>query len=152
VLGHRDKRLRKPDNRCRRQSATGQLQEEQANGRSVGQHVGAARIVNDHSIGANGNGGGIFPAKRQAWIKALDELAARKPKIVVPAHQTQDAPQGLDAVKFTRDYLVAFHEEEEKAKDSATLIAAMTKRYPNLADIGSLELGAKVAKGEMKWG
>ncbi len=92
------------------------------------------------------------PAKRQAWIKALDELAARKPKIVVPAHQTEDAPQGLDAVKFTRDYLVAFHEEEEKAKDSATLIAAMTKRYPNLADIGSLELGAKVAKGEMKWG
>jgi glyoxylase-like metal-dependent hydrolase (beta-lactamase superfamily II) len=92
------------------------------------------------------------PEMRQAWIKALDELAARKPKIVVPAHQTEGAPQGLDAVKFTRDYLIAFHEEEVKAKDSAALIAAMTKRYPALADIGSLELGAKVAKGEMKWG
>jgi glyoxylase-like metal-dependent hydrolase (beta-lactamase superfamily II) len=92
------------------------------------------------------------PEKRQAWIKALDELMARKPKIVVPAHQTEGAPQGLDAVKFTRDYLVAFHEEEVKAKDSAALIAAMTKRYPNLADVSSLELGAKVAKGEMKWG
>ncbi|SCB35925.1 MBL fold metallo-hydrolase [Rhizobium multihospitium] len=92
------------------------------------------------------------PEKRRAWIKALDELAARKPKIVIPAHQTEGAPQGLDAVKFTRDYLVAFHEEEEKAKDSAALIAAMTERYPNLADVGSLELGAKVAKGEMKWG
>lgn len=92
------------------------------------------------------------PAKRQAWIKALDAIAARKPKIVVPAHQTEGAPQGLDAIKFTRDYLVAFHEEEVKAKDSAALIAAMTKRYPNLADVSSLELGAKVAKGEMKWG
>ncbi|NTJ62019.1 MBL fold metallo-hydrolase [Agrobacterium rhizogenes] len=92
------------------------------------------------------------PEKRQAWIKALDEISARKPKIVIPAHQTEGAPQGLEAVKFTRDYLVAFHEEEVKAKDSAALIAAMTKRYPNLTDVGSLELGAKVAKGEMKWG
>lgn len=39
-----------------------------------------------------------------------------------------------------------------KAKDSAALIVAMTRRSPNLADTGSLELGAKVAKGEMKWG
>ncbi|AVA24559.1 MBL fold metallo-hydrolase (plasmid) [Rhizobium sp. CB3171] len=92
------------------------------------------------------------PEKREAWIKALDALAARKPKIVVPAHQAEGAPQGLDAVKFTRDYLVAFHEEEVKAKDSAALIAAMTKRYPHLGDASSLELGAKVAKGEMKWG
>jgi len=92
------------------------------------------------------------PEKRQAWIKALDELAARKPEIVIPAHQTEGAPQGLGAVRFTRDYLLAFHEEEVKAKDSAALIAAMTKRYPDLADVGSLELGAKVAKGEMKWG
>ncbi|NWE23875.1 MBL fold metallo-hydrolase, partial [Pseudomonas sp. P7548] len=41
--------------------------------------------------------------------------------------------------------------ETAKAKDSAALITAMKKRYPNLADEGSLELGAKVAKGEMKW-
>lgn len=92
------------------------------------------------------------PEKRQVWINALDELIARKPKIVIPAHQTEGAPQGIAAVKFTRDYLVAFHEEEVKASDSAALIAAMTKRYPDLADVSSLELGAKVAKGEMKWG
>ncbi|MEF0943550.1 MBL fold metallo-hydrolase [Rhizobium sp. BR 362] len=92
------------------------------------------------------------PEKRQAWIKALDELVARRPKIVIPAHQAEGAPQGLDAITFTRDYLLAFNEEEVKAKDSAALIAAMTKHYPDLTDVGSLELGAKVAKGEMKWG
>jgi len=27
----------------------------------------------------------------------------------------------------------------------------MKQRYPGLADESSLELGAKVAKGEMKW-
>ncbi|KAA3509823.1 MBL fold metallo-hydrolase [Agrobacterium vitis] len=91
-------------------------------------------------------------ALRAAWIKALDGIIARAPKIVVPGHQVEGAPQGLDAVKFTRDYLVAFEEEMGRTKDSAELIAAMTKRYPNLADASSLELGAKVAKGEMKWG
>jgi len=53
---------------------------------------------------------------------------------------------------FTRDYLLAFDKELARTKDSTELIAAMTKLYPNLADISSLELGAKVAKGEMKWG
>lgn len=91
-------------------------------------------------------------ALRAAWIKALDGIMARAPKIVVPGHQVEGAPQGLDAVKFTRDYLVAFEEEMGRSRNSAELIVAMTKRYPNLADASSLELGAKVAKGEMKWG
>ncbi|CAN7716360.1 MBL fold metallo-hydrolase [Neorhizobium tomejilense] len=92
------------------------------------------------------------PEKRAAWIKALDAIAARNPKIVLPGHQAEGAPQGLAAVEFTRDYLRVFDEEAAKAKDSAALIVAITKRYPDLKDAGSLELGAKVAKGEMKWG
>jgi hypothetical protein len=54
-------------------------------------------------------------------------------------------------VKFTRDYLKAFEVEAAKAKDSVALIAAMKKRYPKLEGTSSLELGAKVIKGEMKW-
>ena len=49
------------------------------------------------------------------------------------------------------DYIKAFDVETAKAKDSAALIAAMKKRYPKLADESSLELSAKVAKGEMQW-
>lgn len=92
------------------------------------------------------------PEKRAAWVAALNEIIARQPKIVIPGHKTADAPDGLEAVTFTRDYLLAFDEELEKAADSAALIAAMTARYPDLQDTGSLELGAKVATGEMKWG
>ena len=33
----------------------------------------------------------------------------------------------------------------------AALIAAMKKRFPTLGEESSLELSAKVAKGEMKW-
>ncbi|NTG63674.1 MBL fold metallo-hydrolase [Agrobacterium rhizogenes] len=92
------------------------------------------------------------PELRAAWIKALDTIIARKPRIVIPGHQAEGAEQGIAAITFTRDYLLAFEEEMGRTKDSAELIAAMTKRYPDLKDVGSLQLGAKVAKGEMKWG
>jgi len=73
----------------------------------------------------------------------------------VPGHYLPNAngsaPYSLASVKFTRDYLKAFEVEAAKAKDSGALIAAMKKRYPKLEDASSLELGAKVIKGEMKW-
>lgn len=89
---------------------------------------------------------------RDRWIAALDGLIARAPEVLVPGHQAEGAAQGLDAVRFTRDYLMAFNEEDARTKDSAELIAAMVARYPDLPDVGSLELGAKVVKGEMDWG
>jgi hypothetical protein len=39
-----------------------------------------------------------------------------------------------------------------KAADSSALVAAMTKRYPNAGLAVALNIGAKVAKSEMKWG
>lgn len=91
------------------------------------------------------------PASRQAWRKTLDSIAAQKPATVVPGHYLGEAPKGLEAVKFTAGYLETFEREAAKAKDSAELIAAMKKRYPSLGQQSSLELGAKVIKGEMKW-
>jgi hypothetical protein len=58
----------------------------------------------------------------------------------------------LSAVKYTRDYLLAFEQELGKATDSAALIAAMTARYPDAAMGIALQIGSKVAKNEMKWG
>ncbi|WP_448949834.1 MBL fold metallo-hydrolase [Labrys neptuniae] len=91
-------------------------------------------------------------ASREAWIRALDAIAARKPSIVVPAHHAEGAPEGLAAVKFTRDYIAGFNREAEKAKDGAALIEAMKGLYPKLGGVDSLDLSAKVVKGEMKWG
>jgi hypothetical protein len=54
-------------------------------------------------------------------------------------------------VTFTQNYLTTLEAELPKAKDSAALVAAMKKHYPNLKDESSLELSAKVLKGEMKW-
>jgi glyoxylase-like metal-dependent hydrolase (beta-lactamase superfamily II) len=92
------------------------------------------------------------PAQRAAWVNALDEMASRRPEIVVAGHMAPGSPTDASPIAYTRDYLLAFEEEVSKAADSAALIAAMTKRYPNAGLAVALNIGAKVAKGEMKWG
>lgn len=89
---------------------------------------------------------------RAAWIANLDKIAARKPVIVVPGHMTPGAATDLSAIAHTKAYLIAFEEEIGKAKDSAGLKAAMEARFPGLGMGVALDIGSKVAKGEMKWG
>ncbi len=91
------------------------------------------------------------PQSHADWLATLDRIAALKPQAVIPGHFAPGAPQNLEAVKFTGDYIRAYDEEAAKAKNSAELVAAMQKRYPNLAGEQSLQLSAKVSKGEMKW-
>ncbi len=89
---------------------------------------------------------------RAAWIANLDKIAARKPTIIVPGHMAPEAPTDLSAVAHTKAYLIAFEEEIAKAKDSAGLKAAMEARFPGLGMGIALDIGSKVALGEMKWG
>jgi glyoxylase-like metal-dependent hydrolase (beta-lactamase superfamily II) len=89
---------------------------------------------------------------RAAWIASLEKLAARKPAIVVAGHMVTEAPTDLSGVEHTIAYLKAFEEELAKAKGSAALKAAMEARFPNLGMGVALDVGSKVATGEMKWG
>lgn len=91
------------------------------------------------------------PQSHADWLATLHSIETLKPKTVVPGHYLGESARSMAAVKFTADYIKAFDEETAKAKDSAALIAAMKKRYPSLGEESSLELSAKVAKGEMKW-
>jgi len=87
----------------------------------------------------------------QDWLTALRQIQDMAPTRVIPGHYAQGAPQDLAAVEFTANYIRAFDEEAAKAKDSTALIAAMKQRYPGLQGEASLELSAKVAKGELPW-
>ncbi|MBS1182015.1 MAG: metallo-beta-lactamase [Proteobacteria bacterium] len=90
--------------------------------------------------------------QRAAWIATLDEIAARKPAVVVAGHLVPEAATDLSAVAHTKAYLLAFEEELAKAADAAALKAAMEARFPGLGMGVALDIGSKVAKGEMKWG
>ncbi|MEU2737398.1 MBL fold metallo-hydrolase [Streptomyces sp. NPDC007095] len=92
------------------------------------------------------------PGDRAAWIDLLDEMAALEPELVVPGHRLPATPADASAITATRDYLLAFEEELAKAADGAALTEALVKRYPDNGMLIAAQIGAKVAKGEMKWG
>jgi glyoxylase-like metal-dependent hydrolase (beta-lactamase superfamily II) len=95
------------------------------------------------------------PESRANWKVVLDKIKALKPEMVVPGHYSLNAdgskPFTLASVTFTREYLDAFEAEAAKAKDSAALVDAMKKLYPDFAGEDSLGISAKVIKGETKW-
>lgn len=91
-------------------------------------------------------------AERAAWVAQLDEMAALKPALVIPGHMKPGSAVDASTITFTKDYLQSFEKQLASSKNSAQLINAMEKAYPQL-DKGalSLDIGAKVNKGEMKW-
>lgn len=89
---------------------------------------------------------------RQKWIENLDQIASRKPKIVVAGHMTADSTTDMAGIEHTKNYLIAFDEELAKTQSAADLKAAMEARFPGLGMGVALEIGSKVATGEMKWG
>lgn len=91
------------------------------------------------------------PQSHADWLATLSSIESLEPARVIPGHFAPGAAQDLDAVRFTADYIKAYDEEAAKAKNSGELIAAMKQRYPTLGAQPSLELSAKVSKGEMKW-
>ena len=88
---------------------------------------------------------------RAEVVQTLESIKALNPQVVVPAHMKVGAAEGLDAVNFSIDYLKQYEKAVKASKNSAELIGIMQKQYPTLGESSSLELGAKVVKGEMQW-
>jgi hypothetical protein len=56
------------------------------------------------------------------------------------------------AIGFTKDYLLSFEKNLAANPTGAALVGAMKKSYPQLTEGAmSLDIGAKVNTGEMKW-
>lgn len=91
-------------------------------------------------------------AERAAWVAQLDDMSALKPALVVPGHMKSGTKVDASAIAFTKDYLQTFEKSLAASKNSAELINAMKQAYPQVTDGAlSLDIGAKVNKGEMKW-
>lgn len=90
-------------------------------------------------------------SERKAWFAQLDEIEALKPVTVVPGHMAPGTALDASAIGYTREYLQRFDVEAAKAKSAVELIDAMKKGYP-LVGLGiTLDISAKVNKGEMQW-
>lgn len=92
------------------------------------------------------------PALRAAWVAQLDEMATLQPVLVIPGHMKAGTAVDASAIGFTRDYLQTFEKNLAVNKTSTALIGAMKQSYPLLTEGAmSLDIGAKVNTGEMKW-
>ena len=83
-------------------------------------------------------------------IMAFSLLHAQSRKRIY--YMAPDSAMDLFCVQYTRNYILAFEEELERAADATTLKVAMESRFPNLGMDVALAIGSKVAKGEMAWG
>ena len=91
-------------------------------------------------------------AERAAWVAQLDEMVALKPALVVPGHMKAGTQVDASSITFTKDYLQTFEKNLAASKNSAELVNAMKQSYPQVTDGAmSLDIGAKVNMGEMKW-
>ena len=89
--------------------------------------------------------------QRADWLKTLDEAIALRPVRVIPGHFLPGADENVKSITFTQDYLRAVEKALPESKNSAELIKIIKAQYPDLEEASSLELGAKVLKGEMSW-
>jgi glyoxylase-like metal-dependent hydrolase (beta-lactamase superfamily II) len=91
------------------------------------------------------------PAAIAGWGKALDQLAALGPVMVVPGHSRPGLPNDTSGLDFSRKYIAAWPGMVAASKDSADLRARVQKAFPDAVDVlGDFLLGnsSRVAKGE----
>jgi glyoxylase-like metal-dependent hydrolase (beta-lactamase superfamily II) len=81
---------------------------------------------------------------REKWLNSLNKIRTLKPSVVIPGHSKVGAPlDASTAVDFTENYLLAFEEELQKAKDPDSFINTMKERFPSADFLLALDRGAK---------
>ncbi|MDN5419116.1 MAG: MBL fold metallo-hydrolase, partial [Acinetobacter sp.] len=71
--------------------------------------------------------------ERNEWRKTVKQMNRLNPRAVIPGHYIGDIPTGTQAIDFTYQYLVDVDQVLKDHKDSASVIAALKEKYPNLA-------------------
>jgi glyoxylase-like metal-dependent hydrolase (beta-lactamase superfamily II) len=85
-------------------------------------------------------------ATRLQWIDALDKLGTPGARAVVAGHKIPGNDDDPDAIAQTRQYLRDFIRLDKATDTPRQLFDAMTERYPDRANPGSLRGGANAAK------
>lgn len=90
------------------------------------------------------------PQLRQGWIDALDQIAALKPKHVVPSHRQSTDDFGLEHLKTTQEYIRTWSKLDAATKTWQELEAAVTKAYPKRIGNFILRISELVTKGDLQ--
>ena len=87
------------------------------------------------------------PADWPRWISSIDKIEALNPRIVVAGHKQPHLPDNdvASILNGTRQYIAAFIESYESAKDANEVIATMSERFPNRINPATLHYSAATA-------
>ncbi|MDO5058557.1 MAG: MBL fold metallo-hydrolase [Neisseria sp.] len=86
---------------------------------------------------------------RSKWAKTLNDIAAQKPKRVIPGHFI--GTPSVKTIAFNQQYLKAVEQADKTTRTGSEMATKLQQAFPQLKGAQDLELGAKVVKGEEKW-
>jgi glyoxylase-like metal-dependent hydrolase (beta-lactamase superfamily II) len=84
------------------------------------------------------------PARKE-WAKSLERIAALKPAVVIPGHQSAGSRNDLTILDFMKAYMRDFDAAAAASKSAAEFATAMKGRYPNIGMERSLISAAEAA-------
>ncbi|OGE47179.1 hypothetical protein PENARI_c057G08597 [Penicillium arizonense] len=85
---------------------------------------------------------------RIEWIRALNKLAALKPKAVIGGHSDPSKPFDPETIQETKLYLENFNRTAAKYTKAEDIYSQMLELYPERLNPGSAWAGALLAKRE----
>lgn len=83
---------------------------------------------------------------RQAWLAAIDKIAALNPKHVIAGHGPLDPDSSPSHIKATRQYIMDFERVNHQTTTARELYDTMLELYPDRINPGSLWAAAHAAK------
>jgi len=87
---------------------------------------------------------------RGEWLRALDQIEALHPKIVVAGHGVVDPDSSARHIEETRRYIRDFNAAAASTSTASELYEKMLTLYPSRVNPGSLWAAAKAVKGSAK--
>jgi hypothetical protein len=82
----------------------------------------------------------------------LQRMLDQKPDYVVAGHRASAGKTDALVITYTLQYLTDFEQAVTTAQNAASAQVMMQALYPSKGFALALDLGTKVAKGEMTWG
>ena len=70
------------------------------------------------------------PELRALWLKSLDQVAALKPKLVVPSHMRPEEQYGPEHIEETKTYIRTYEEVLASTKSWQELEAGLKEKFP----------------------
>lgn len=71
---------------------------------------------------------------RTSWLRALDQLVALRPEVVIAGHKRPEADDHPGSIAATREYILAFEEIRESGSSAVQVFNEMIRRYPAYAN------------------